>query len=159
MSNLSVSGSAELSNNYCDYCSEGNFSSWDGVDFEAKLIANEVNRYINCLRKELQFSDGFMGNTIKRTLAATVSSEAVKGDLTIMVVKKLAFSLCVSLPVTLFIWDIHKTMEYDCSEFSSTFEAMMILSKKITYMTGFCVLQKSHQVINSFTLAGAVVDR
>lgn len=129
-------------NNDCAFCSNPQFDSYEGVSYGVELMANEVNSYISCLRNEMTFKNGFIGKNLQHALNLSASSRVSPKNSPAEKAKTLAFTLLISLPTTLFIWDIHKTMNYKCTEFTSTFEAATVVSKKVVYTAGFCALAK-----------------
>jgi len=139
---MEVSDTVDSSDKSCYFCSKEHFDSHQIADYGIGLIANELNNYIMCLQKEMIFDDGFMGQTLEKALKLSASSKVSQDDPTFQRTQKLAFSLLVSFPTNLFVWDIQKTMTYKCTEYTTTLEAAAVITKKTAYIAGFCILAK-----------------
>lgn len=98
------------------------------------MLATEVNNYIESIREGVEFEETSSGEILKKGWEMTDSSSTSEDDSTLQVMKKLAFSLLISLPTTFFIKDIKAKTQLDLKNASSVSDAAWMLVRKTIYV-------------------------
>lgn len=135
-----LSSIREYSNNFYSYAAEKSPQIWNSLDGIARKVAIEIHSFMGSLDKKLEFSDDSTGETLKRvwsmmyTPPSSEESEVQKIDKTTQVIKKLAFSLLIAIPVAFAIKDTLQVAQLDLADASSVSHAVTILAKKILYI-------------------------
>lgn len=98
------------------------------------MLATEINNYIESVREGVEFEETSSGEILKKGWEMTGSSSISEEDSTIQVIKKLAFSLLISLPTTFFIKDIKAKTQLELKNASSVSDAAWMLVRKTIYV-------------------------
>jgi len=132
---LSIPSSVrEYSNSVYSSASEKAAPIWGHLDSGARMLATEVNNYIESIREGVEFEETSSGEILKKGWEMTDSSSTSEEDSTLQVMKKLAFSLLISLPTTFFIKDIKAKTQLDLKNASSVSDAAWMLVRKTIYV-------------------------
>jgi hypothetical protein len=98
------------------------------------MLATEINNYIESVREGVEFEETSSGEILKKGWEMTGSSSISEEDSTLQVIKKLAFSLLISLPTTFFIKDIKAKTQLELKNASSVSDAAWMLVRKTIYV-------------------------
>ncbi len=98
------------------------------------MLATEVNNYIESIREGVEFAENSRGEILKKAWEMVRSSSTSEEDSTLQVMKKLAFSLLISLPTTFFIKDIKAKTQLELKNASSVSDAAWMLVRKTIYV-------------------------
>ena len=124
----------EYSNKFYSSASEKVEPIWGYLDSGARILATEVNNYIESIREGVEFEENSRGEILKKAWEMVKSSSTSEADSTLQVIKKLAFSLLISLPTTFFIKDIKAKTELELKNASSVSDAVWMLVRKTIYV-------------------------
>ena len=135
MFSLSIPSSVrEYSNSVYSSASEKAAPIWGHLDSGARMLATEVNNYIESIREGVEFAENSRGEILKKAWEMVRSSSTSEEDSTLQVMKKLAFSLIISLPTTFFIKDIKAKTQLELKNASSVSDAAWMLVRKTIYV-------------------------
>lgn len=98
------------------------------------MLATEINKYIESVREGVEFEETSSGEIIKKGWEMTGSSSISEEDSTLQVIKKLAFSLLISLPTTFFIKDLKAKTQLELKNAHSVSDAVWMLVRKTIYV-------------------------
>ena len=135
MFSLSIPSSVrEYSDSVYASASEKAVPIWGHLDSGARMLATEVNNYIESIREGVEFAENSRGEILKKAWEMVSSSSPSEDDSTLQVIKKLAFSLLISLPTTFFIKDIKAKTQLELKNASSVSDAAWMLVRKTIYV-------------------------
>jgi hypothetical protein len=105
------------------------------LDSGARMLATEVNNYIDSVREGVEFEESGVKKTLEKVWDWSEHAQCLDNDSTVKVLKKLAFSVIISLPTTFFIKDIQVKAEIHLSDANSVSDLGWRVARKIVYVT------------------------